>query len=118
MTTPMQCCRAVRSRGRIYRRENPHVASMREVILDEAAMRGIPVWDFYEVAGGKGAVTSWCGSGMMNRDRIHLTREGYQMQGELLAEALLSAYSDYMQRSSEIPSEKEDLSTMKRTDKE
>ena len=35
MTTPMQCCRAVRSRGRIYRRENPHVASMRKVILDD-----------------------------------------------------------------------------------
>lgn len=118
MTTPMEFCRAVRSRGRVYRRENPHVVSMREVILNEAASRGIPVWDFYEVAGGKGAVTSWFGSGMMNRDRIHLTREGYQMQGKLLVEALLSAYSGYLQRSAEISSERVDLSEMKRTDKE
>lgn len=118
MTTPMQCCRAVRSRGRIYRRENPHVASMRKVILDEADMRGIPVWDFYTVAGGRGAVTAWYGSGMMNRDRIHLTREGYQMQGEMLVEALLAAYSDYLRRCVEVAPEKADLSEMKRTDKE
>lgn len=118
ITTPMEFCRAVRSRGRIYRRENPHVVSMREVILNEAALRGIPVWDFYEVAGGKGAVASWYGSGMMNRDRIHLTREGYQIQGKLLVEALLSAYSDYLRRSAEVSSEKTDLSEIKRTGKE
>ena len=68
--------------------------------------------------GGRGAVTAWYGSGMMNRDRIHLTREGYQMQGEMLVEALLAAYSDYLRRCAEVAPEKTDLSEMKRTDKE
>ena len=49
---------------------------------------------------------------------IHLTREGYQMQGEMLVEALLAAYSDYLRRCAEVAPEKADLSEMKRTDKE
>ncbi len=59
---------------------------------------GLPYWDFYTVAGGKGARERWHGAGLSNADRIHLTREGYRLQGNLLYEALYEAYRTYCEK--------------------
>ncbi|MDE6082218.1 MAG: lipase, partial [Muribaculaceae bacterium] len=51
----------------------------------------IPVYDWYEVAGGDGASTLWIENGLMNTDRIHNTFAGYDLQGDLLYNALETA---------------------------
>jgi hypothetical protein len=33
----------------------------------------------------------------MQRDQVHYTHEGYRVQGNLLAEALLKAYNSYVE---------------------
>ncbi len=99
LTTPMECQRSTSVRRKRRRRRvrsyvvNPRVSAMREVILRYGRDNKIPTYDFYEVAGGAGASAKWISAGMMARDRIHNSVKGYDVQGQLLYEALKKAVS-------------------------
>ena len=58
-----------------------------------ASLLGIP--DSELTLGGRKAIARWYEAGLANSDRIHLTHEGYRLQGELLCDALIRAYNDY-----------------------
>jgi len=74
-----------------YRRRypNPNVAAVRKVILDTGRRYGFPVWDLYAVMGGKGSSHTWYENGLMKKDRIHFTHEGYRLLADLLFEAVV-----------------------------
>jgi len=103
LVTPSECQRSVYStvvsRKRRRRRTrrvrsyavNSNVARMRDVILRFGQENHIPVYDFYEVAGGKGASDKWLKNKLLSPDRIHRTWAGYRLEGNLLYDALLTA---------------------------
>lgn len=95
LTTPIECSQTVRVRGRSVRQPHPNSRKVRDQILRIAAKYQLPVWDFFTVAGSEGAIARWYEAGLANSDRIHLTHEGYRLQGELLCDALIRAYNDY-----------------------
>ncbi len=104
LTTPSECQRksTVRRKGRRRRTTysvNVNVKRLRDVIMGFAEKEGIPVYDFYDVAGGTGSSFKWLADSTLNKDRIHLTRAGYTLQGNLftdaLEEALRNAASNY-----------------------
>lgn len=53
----------------------------------------IPLWDLYSITGGYGSAYSWARRGLMSRDRIHFTADGYKLQGNLLLSALGKGYN-------------------------
>ena len=55
------------------------------------------VWDMYDVVGGKRrACTNWTEANLMRPDHVHYLPEGYILQGNLLYQALIQAYNDYV----------------------
>lgn len=63
----------------------------RDIINKVARENGAAIWNFYDVAGGEGVAQRWVDDGLMNpRDHIHLLRAGYQLQGDLAADALIA----------------------------
>lgn len=61
-----------------------------DIMHDLAKTKGsFAVWDFYEVMGGYGSVNDWFNSKLAAWDRIHYTIEGYQLQAQLLFQALM-----------------------------
>ncbi|MDE6301387.1 MAG: hypothetical protein K2M19_06690 [Muribaculaceae bacterium] len=99
LTTPSECQRKIVRRRR--RRKittyavNRDVKRMRDLILEVAAEEQLPVYDFYQVAGGQGTSDKWLADQYLNRDRIHMTRAGYTLQGHLFTEALEAAFDSY-----------------------
>ena len=109
LTTPMECHRSVvtTSKKRVKRKGkkgyrtvtthnktyavNPNIAPLRKAILDYGKSNGIAVYDWYEVAGGAGASTSWISSDLFAKDRVHHSRQGYSLNGRLLYDALMDA---------------------------
>ncbi|MDE6454245.1 MAG: hypothetical protein K2L27_08600 [Muribaculaceae bacterium] len=98
LTTPQECYkRSVtysRRRGKKRRRVrsysvNTSVERVRSIILGYAEEHGLPVYDWYAVAGGADSAGKWLERRLMNTDRIHLTWDGYHLQGDLFADALL-----------------------------
>lgn len=59
-------------------------------------MKGCVVWDLLKKMGGTSAPRSVEFSPLMARDKVHYTREGYEMQGELFSTDLMSLYNDYV----------------------
>lgn len=84
LTTPMEACR--RARGRYN--PNPNIGAAARIISDVAGANDVAYWDFYAAAGGTGAMARWYAEGLANRDRIHLTENGYLLQGDMFYDAL------------------------------
>jgi len=55
-------------------------------------------YDFYAVADTPHSVMRWRQAGLMSKDGIHLTRDGYRYKGQLFTHALLSAYRQSLGR--------------------
>ncbi len=69
---------------------------VRRVILEEAPQFRAAVWDLQSVMGGPGAMEDWVNAGLGHTDYVHFTREGYELQADLLYAALLTgAYERY-----------------------
>lgn len=95
LTTPMEFCTRRRVNGALRYTPNKNVTAVRNQIIRAAEARGLPYWDLYRVARGEGAMARWFGAKLAHTDRIHLLREGYELQGELLYRALSGALRDH-----------------------
>ncbi|MCI9285037.1 MAG: hypothetical protein HFJ91_04425 [Muribaculaceae bacterium] len=114
LTTPMECQRSVtttkkvtvrgkkrrngrRGKSRTVNRKvksyavNTKIAPIRQAILDYGKENGIAVYDWYTVAGGSGASSSWISNNLFAGDRVHHTHKGYNLEGRLLYEAIMDA---------------------------
>lgn len=98
MTTPPGSYESTRQgrRRRTYK-INPRTAITVQTIHRYADENGLAVWDMYGILGGiHRACLNWQEAGLMRPDHIHYLPEGYHLQGELLHQALLKAYNDYV----------------------
>ena len=51
----------------------------------------------YNIVGGSlRACKNWIDAGLMRPDHVHYLPEGYTLQGELLYEAIIKAYNEYV----------------------
>ncbi len=113
LTTPMECHKSVVTKKKVRVRNkarkgrkatyrtvtrtsksyavNRNVEPLRKVILDYGREKGIAVYDWYEVAGGTGASSSWISSDLFAKDRVHHTHKGYNLEGRLLYDAIMDA---------------------------
>jgi lysophospholipase L1-like esterase len=74
---------------------NKNVARIREVVIGLSAKYGFGVWDFYGVMGELGSSMTWYKEGLMHKDRIHFTWEGYNLKGDLFFEAFLKFLHEF-----------------------
>ena len=76
---------------------NKNTVKVKEVILELAAVWDCGVWDFYTIMGGLNSIWVWNRFGLAKRDRIHFTRKGYELQGDLFFNAFLKSYDNYIE---------------------
>jgi lysophospholipase L1-like esterase len=46
--------------------------------------------------GGLGSSSKWVSGGLMNRDHIHFLSAGYQLMADLIYNAFVQDYNDYL----------------------
>ena len=74
----------------LYVADEPrNMNELRSIFKTEAKLRGFAIWDFPSVMGGPGSRKEWRENGLMQSDLVHLTQQGYQVQGELLFQSLM-----------------------------
>ncbi len=97
LTTPPGSYDRSRQRRRRTYAINPRTNTAAKMIAKYAAEHGAAVWDLYNVVGGpQRACKNWFEARFMRPDHVHYLSEGYVLQGELLYEAILKAYNDYV----------------------
>jgi LysM repeat protein/lysophospholipase L1-like esterase len=67
-------------------------------LLDHPSGR-VMLYDYFKVTDTKNAVKQWQNANLMQNDGIHLTHAGYRHKGELLSNAILSGYQDFLKQS-------------------
>ena len=77
------------------RRSNILLQQLNNTLFKYCASKHIAFWDLYRITNGYGAARNWFKKGLMSNDRIHYKPEGYRLQGQLLATAILNGYNNY-----------------------
>jgi lysophospholipase L1-like esterase len=88
VTTPPDSYRA--------RRPNTVLRQLNTSLANFCNKNYIPFWDLYQITAGYGSASSWARRGLMMRDRVHFTPEGYKLQGNLLLIALGKGYNEFV----------------------
>ncbi len=71
-----------------------------EVSMKKLAQRQhAALWDMFEVMGGLNSVVLWKREGLTKRDKIHFTKEGYLLIGDLLFDAIMKSFGNYLELS-------------------
>lgn len=82
----------------LYKRyANPNGELVRRSMYRLAKKHDAAVWDMYEVMGGFNSISLWQRNALAKRDKIHFTRNGYYLVGDLLFDAIIKSYGDYLQ---------------------
>ncbi len=55
------------------------------------------VWDQFDIMGGLKSMQDWENAGLAKKDKVHFTKEGYQLLGDLLYNALITKYIEHIQ---------------------
>ncbi|MET0393456.1 MAG: GDSL-type esterase/lipase family protein [Chitinophagaceae bacterium] len=78
------------------RHSNAVLRSLNVSLTEYCNRNYLPLWDLYRITNGYGSAYSWVRRGLMARDRVHFTTEGYRLQGSLLLNALARGYNNYI----------------------
>ena len=61
--------------------------------VDYCRKNNIAIWDMYDIVGGKAnACNNWVTTKLMRDDYVHFYKEGYQLQGNMLFDAIYGSY--------------------------
>ncbi|MFM7813382.1 MAG: LysM peptidoglycan-binding domain-containing protein [Flavobacteriales bacterium] len=61
----------------------------------------LALYDYFRVAGGRYSMKKWNKQGLCAKDMCHLSRQGYELKGQLVTNALIETYLHYLSFPSE-----------------
>lgn len=70
---------------------NPNGTLARDVFYRLAKETGGAIWDQFQIMGGLRSMEKWYEQGLAQSDRVHFTRAGYTLVGNMFADAILEA---------------------------
>jgi lysophospholipase L1-like esterase len=72
---------------------NMKVSLVREEIIVLASKHDCAVWDLYTIMGGGNVMNKWFNAGLARKDRLHFSKQGYALLGDLLGSAWAGFYN-------------------------
>ncbi len=69
---------------------------VRKVMFDLAKSHNGAVWDLYSIMGGATSSNQWRDAGLMAKDRVHFSGEGYNLLGDLLYNAFIESFENFL----------------------
>lgn len=80
-----------------FKRKFPNifVADYAQKILNVAEENNYAVWDMYSQLGGLYGVRRNSIKGIIGKDKVHYSKAGYELQGNLLSDAILKTFENY-----------------------
>lgn len=81
-----------------YRQQkvNPSFQTVRDAIANYALNNHIAYWNLYDITSGYGSAEQWRKFGLLGKDGVHYTKNGYELQGQLLYQAIINGYNRYV----------------------
>lgn len=77
---------------------NPNALKVRDTMLRLAVKHDGAVYDLFEIMGGLGSISKWQNANLAAKDKIHLSKRGYELQADMMSEAFREAFGNYLDR--------------------
>ncbi len=101
-----------RKTGRRNYTVNRNGLQVQEVCYRLAQLTGGAVWDQFEIMGGLKSMEKWQKAGLAQKDKVHFTRAGYQLLGDLLYQAFSREINNFKPaKIKDIPSKRHTVQT-------
>ncbi len=84
-----------RKTGRNKYTVNHNGLQVQQVCYRLAQLTGGAVWDQFEIMGGLKSMEKWQKAGLAQKDKVHFTRTGYQLLGDLFYQAFSHELNNY-----------------------
>lgn len=75
---------------------NTNAPVVQKVMFDLAKKYDGAVWDLFSIMGGLKSSTAWRDANLMAKDRIHFSGDGYNLLGDLLYNAFMEAFEEFI----------------------
>lgn len=75
--------------------KNQNTLKITQALSTYCQQNNIAFYDWLAVMGGVGSIAKWQKAGLASPDKIHLVKRGYELQGEMLYQAIMNAYIKY-----------------------
>ena len=75
---------------------NPNGVVVQKAFMELAKEYDAAVWDQFDIMGGLSSMRKWQDEGLAQRDKIHFTKPGYILMGDLLFNALIERYIEHI----------------------
>lgn len=75
---------------------NLNAEAVQKAMYELAEEFDAAVWDVYEIMGGAKSVDAWRDAGLIGSDRLHFTKEGYELLGDMLFNAIVKDYQSWI----------------------
>jgi hypothetical protein len=85
---------------------NKNGGKVEQSMLKMAEKYKAGVWNMYEVMGGLNSVVLWEKNNLVQRDKVHFTREGYLLLGDLFFNALMKNFEQFVQNKNQLTESK------------
>ena len=82
-----------------YKRRYPNKRAFkaRDAMIRLANKHNAGMWDMFNVMGGLGSCDKWIKNGYAKKDKIHLTKNGYILMGDLMFSSIMKEYNKHLQ---------------------
>lgn len=74
---------------------NTFVADYAKKLIETAVENKVAIWDMFQALGGLFAVNENYKKGLMSKDKVHYSKAGYELQGQLFFDALMMGYEQF-----------------------
>lgn len=69
-------------------KNNTTLATVSQAIIAYCSNNNLSYWDLYGISGGEQSAENWRKAGLLGKDGVHFTQKGYEVQGQLLYDAI------------------------------
>ena len=83
-------------RGRYNYQVNQNGVVAQQAFYEIARQNCGGVWDKFEIMGGLRSIAKWQHAGLAQKDKIHFTPKGYMLLGDMLFNALVEYYENFV----------------------
>ncbi|MFH0734793.1 MAG: GDSL-type esterase/lipase family protein [bacterium] len=75
---------------------NSNILVMRNIINTVCIKNKVCYWDFYNIMGSGNLMDVWLENGLAYKDKIHFTKQGYQLIADLFYVAIMKSYVNFL----------------------
>jgi len=90
----------VKARRKARYEVNPNGKIVEEAFMEMGKQYNAAVWDQFDIMGGLHSMQDWEKAGLAQKDKVHFTNSGYKLLGDLLYNALITRYIEYIRLNS------------------